>query len=489
MTTEEADGSSAPADLARRAVRGTAAITLSSYAQLGIQVAVSIALARMLKPSDFGAVALAGTIYSFLSKSKDWGLRQALVHRQEDIQSYLATHRTLNVGTSVILLIIAGLGWWAAARIWSPLVAALLIISAALAVGRALGETHDALLEKELEYVRRIILGFVIFLVSSTLSVLMAWQGYGLWSLVAGNVAGTIMFAVGTPLICGQVIPFRIDREALRFFLGFGPWWRWVLASTSTTVVFQFDDLLVGSMKGQSMLGFYERAYSWARIPTDRVAHLVTGAAFPTYAKLQADRERLSRTFELLLSAVVRLSLPLGLLIVLVAREGTLVVLGEKWLPMVPALQLLCIYCLLRPVFDDCGALLTAIGKPVIANNVAMVRAAWVLLTCPAAVHFWGMNGAAVCVGIAMILGVLLIYRSILKVVSVNWRRTLLGPVVATGGAGLACWWVGEQWMLGTSLLLVVRAATFTMVYLGVEGVMEGRYLLQTFRRVWEAAR
>jgi len=155
----------------------------------------------------------------------------------------------------------------------------------------------------------------------------------------------------------------------------------------------------------------------------------------------------------------------------------------------VPALQLLGIYTLLSPMFDDCGALLTAVGKPKIINNVQMVQAAWVLVTGPPAVHFWGMEGASLWVGIAMALGVVVVYRYVGHVVDVGFGRMFTKPVVsaviATGVVLLVLTHV-----TGTDLsLLAWKIMLFAVVDWLTEAALDGRDPIDTVRLAYRMVR
>src|SRR5690606_28345597 len=107
-----------------------------------------------------------------------------------------------------------------------------------------------------------------------------------------------------------------------------------------------FDDWWVGTFLGSNPLGFYSRAYEFARYPRRAIANPVLSVFFPAFAQLQDDRERLSRAFFRPTSLMVRAGGLLSLIFVSVAPEFIRIFLGEKWIPMQLAFQLMIVYTL-----------------------------------------------------------------------------------------------------------------------------------------------
>jgi O-antigen/teichoic acid export membrane protein len=279
----------------------------------------------------------------------------------------------------------------------------------------------------------------------------------------------------------------RLDREMARWFLRFGGY-LWV-SGIATYVVLEFDDFLVGTIAGALALGFYNRGYRFATLPTDVIGHVVSRVAFPLYAKLQGDRERLSRAARLILRALAVTSLPASVLLVLVAPQFVEVLLGEAWRPMVPLLQLLVVYSTLRPLLDTTGELFVAVGSPRTPGLIQAAQAVLLAATCPFAVKFHGAAGAAVAVGAVMVVGIVLAYAKVRRWIDVRYREVFGAPALAALVAALATLFAARALDTGNPVLdLGSRCAVFIGAFLLVLAPLAGRSFLEdlrTLQRHW----
>lgn len=465
--------------LAQRAAKSVLYIGVVHYASFFVSSLVNIALARLLLPEHFGTVGLAGSIFAFFKLMKELGFNQALRHKPDNIPEASAVHRSLQTILGGVICFVALAASPAVWRVYGGIVAQIFLIFAFLDLLRSVMSTDSQLLEKELMYKQTCILSMVNLLVTSSVSLGLAFLGFGVWSLVVGTAVNTIVWFAGIWHISPFRPGFSLDKEMVKWFFRFGPYWHWMLGALASTIVLQFDDLLVGSIVGAVALGFYTKAYAFARLPTSMITWVVTAPAFSIYSKLQNDRPKLSHAFCLLLSTTLRFSVPLSLGLVISAPEWIPLILGEKWLPMLSMFQLLVVYSLLRPILDDTGALFTAVGRPRIINNILLVQAGWVFLTCPPMVYLFGANGAAISVDIALLIGVMLAYRRLRGYVDIPYGETFLPPAIAAALAiaaiSILSWCVPIPNMV---IKFVVKLGLIGTVYLIVLLALEGRHLV-----------
>ncbi len=109
-------------------------------------------------------------------------------------------------------------------------------------------------------------------------------------------------------------------------------------------MITQGDDILVGKLLGVSALGFYQLAYKLSNIPAIEIAHATSRVTFPAYSKLQDNLPRLREAYLRVLQLTAFLSFAIAGVILVLASDFTRIALGEKWMPMVPTVQALCIF-------------------------------------------------------------------------------------------------------------------------------------------------
>lgn len=477
------------ARLGTRAVQGALLVGLSTYANMLASLISTVVLARILLPDDFGIVGLGMVIVSLIGRLRELGFQYALMHRQDDVEKAAATHLTLQTGLSLLVFAVSLIAFPVVESVYGHLTAMVVVALALAGVVEGWGSTPRVLLDKDLRFPRVALVEATGAVVAAAAGIGAAILGMGVWSLVLREGARTVYFSVGYWIACPRRPRFGFDRSLAGWFLGYGPYWYWFLASIATLVLLQADDFAVGTMVGVAALGYYGRAYELATVPTGAITHVISRITMPAYAKLQDDRGRLSRAYSFALSIILRLALPVCLLLALAAEELIIVILGDHWGPTTLLLQLLMGYALLRPLLDDAGALYVAIGRPGTVASVNNLQAGLMLVILVPLTYFYAAEGAALAVDMVMAVGVIVAFYFLRRYVDIPYRQTFLAPLVGALAAAVATGLVSRQ-LSGQGMLirLGVKAASVGVPYLLVLGVAEGKQLLSYAQYLWSAA-
>lgn len=413
----------------RNALKSTLYTSVNTYASLGLTLISTVVMARILEPSDFGVVALANFFLAFFGRIKEFGLDFALIHKQDELEEAFRTHFTLQLTLSLLnlMLVLIASPWLL--NFYSQEVVWILIIFSVFAIFQAISKTPRLFLEKELAFGRTTVVDVVSLGLSIGLGISSALLGLGLWSLVVLNVSGIIFSSVGLFIVSSWVPKLSFNKKMIKWFLRFG-FFLWIGAVT-TFIVFQYNDFILGTFLGAAVLGYYSKAFQIAQLPTSLVTAVVSKVALPTYAKLQSDSEKLSIAFNLVLRNIFRISTPFSIFLFLVASDFIQFLLGEKWLPMVPLFQLLLVYSMLRPIFDDTGAFLTAIGQPQAISKYLTIQAIVLLVLTPLLVLLYQERGAALSINLVMLLGVVLAYGYANKFIKIQYKEIFLPTLLA----------------------------------------------------------
>lgn len=213
------------------------------------------------------------------------------------------------------------------------------------------------------------------------------------WALVLGSIVWGIVKCLGSFELHLYRPRIRWDWPMTKSLLNFGKHIFWI---TLMTFIITFgDDAIVGKLLGLTMLGFYTMAYNIANIPVHSLTGIIGKISFPAYSKLQNEPERLKEAFGKVFEAVMIILLPLIGLIFLLAQDFTLVCLGEKWLPMVPALKILCLFGLFRGLSNVFAALHLAVNRPNIqSRNKTIELVVFLALVYPLTLK-WGLVGVS----------------------------------------------------------------------------------------------
>jgi teichuronic acid exporter len=356
--------------------RSISAITWSGadalFRQL-LQTAISIALARLLSPEEFGTIALLYLFVGVASAFVDSGFSAALVRHQDVTHLDETTVFWFNLALGVLL----AAALWAAAPLISglfelPVLVPLTAIMALNVLISALGSIHITLLTKRLDFRTQMKVGAVATAAAGLVAIAMAWRGYGVWALAAQTLVAT---SVSTALLwfySSWRPSAAFSRASARRLFGFGGYL--LAAGLLDTFYNRMYTLLIGKYFGVRELGYFSRADGAKQMPVSVLATILTRVSFPAFAAAAEDKAQLRRGVRLALRAMMLLNVPMMLGMAALAEPFVLTLFGVQWLPAVPLLQVLCLGSVFWPLHVINLNVLTAQGHSHLFFRLEVVK-------------------------------------------------------------------------------------------------------------------
>ncbi|MDX1436934.1 MAG: oligosaccharide flippase family protein, partial [Anaerolineales bacterium] len=361
-----------------------------------------------------------------------------------------------------------------------PVIYAYIVI----AIIRTLNTARTNMISKDLEFGRLAVVDVAGSITMTVVGPLMAWLGFGIWAIVGENLSGVLMRAGILWLgFRGWRPRLGIDRPVASWFWQYGirSWW----ASNFSFILDRFDDFWVGTALGQTPLGFYSRAYEFANYPRRVVSSPILAVFFPTFAHIQDDRMRLSRAFFRAMSLMVRVGCLFSLIFIFTAPEFILLILGERWLPMLRAFQLMIIYTLLDPLENGATNLMMATGFP---GDVMRIRGIQVIVFIPAVIalaSLRGIEGVALAADVMIAVGAVLLFRLTYKVVDYSSRAMWLWPLIAFAATAALTLALNPVWIqLSPWASLFAKIGFTSVLFLGLLWITEREQLLTGMRMI-----
>ena len=409
-----------------------------------LQVAVVVVLARLLRPADFGVVSAALVVIGFSAIFSEIGLGPALVQRTELETRHLQAAFSASFLFGLVLAGIVALG--------APLLADFLRMPPVVPVLRALAwlfplnslaVVPEALMRRQLRFrwlanLEVLSYGAGYGLVGTVL----AMRGFGVWALVAGNFAQSLLRLIVLLIAQGRppvgVLP---EGRALRDLMYFGS--GHTVARVAHYWALQGDNLVVGRWLGPAVLGLYGRAYTLMATPAALFGEILDNVLFPVMALVQGEQQRLALAYRRGIALIALIMLPASALLCVTAPEIVGVVLGPRWTGAVAALQILGAGLLFRTSHKMSDSIARATG--------AVYRRAWRQGVYAALViggawvgQHWGIAGVAYAVLVALTINFLLMAQLGLRLSGLQWRSfwsahlPALNLAVASGAAAWA---------------------------------------------------
>jgi O-antigen/teichoic acid export membrane protein len=354
-----------------------------------VHFVIGIVLARLLLPEQFGLIAMLTIFMAIAQSLLDSGFGSALVQKKDVTETDTSSVFYLNVFISLILAVILCLV--------SPLIAnfygqsELLPITQAMSVVVIINSfvvVQQAMLTRKMDFKIQAKVSLIAGIASGGFGISMAYNGYGVWSLVVQQITAALFRAIFLWLYNPWRPKLLFSFHALREMFSFGS--RMLVSGLLNQIFNNLYYVVIGRLFSPVALGFYFRARTLAEMPSATLSGIVTRVSFPVFSSIQDDDARLKRALRKALGMLIFINAPVMIGLAVVAKSLVLVLLTEKWLPCVPYLQLLCIVGLLLPLHTLNLNILMAKGRSDLFLRLEIIKKVLLVLNI-AILWRWGI--------------------------------------------------------------------------------------------------
>lgn len=335
--------------LARQTVSGLGWSLGAQLLRQGSQFLIVVFLARLLTPREFGLVAMVTVFSGFASLFNDLGFGPALVQRQEIEDRHYCSVFWLNVAFGTVLAgILAGASPLIAKFYQEPrLIPVVLLVSLCFPIN-SLGLVQRASLTRQMDFRALSLIDIGNVTISGIIAIVLAWRGFGVWSLVCQMLCFTIFEVAGLWWFSHWRPRIFFDRTAIRELFGFSSN---LIAFTAINYWYRNgDNLLVGKFFGSAALGIYSRAYNLMLLPLTQITYVVSKVMFPALSRMQEDKARVRSIYLRSIAMIALITFPLMLGLLVVADHFILAIYGPAWAGVIPILRIFCILGMVQSI-------------------------------------------------------------------------------------------------------------------------------------------
>jgi O-antigen/teichoic acid export membrane protein len=325
----------------------------------------SSVVARNLSPSDFGVVGFASIVIGFLSHFSDMGVGNAVIRRPALTEGSLRTAFTLKTILSVSAFIVAySLAPFAHHFFQHPATANVIRILAFDFLISTIGFMPQVTLMREQNYRALLIPGFVGVVTRSALAVTLLLCGWKFWAVVIADVGANLAGSVANQMTRRIPVGFGFDWPVAKEYLRFGA----PLLGSGILVflIFNLDNLLIGSAMGSARLGYYALAFTWGSFICGLLYDTVNNVLLPAFSAIQHDLRAMRRWYLKTLDLVGFVSVAGNITLLTNAHFFLVTFLGKgsgKWLPAMASFQILCVYGIIRAMTEPLANCIVALGR------------------------------------------------------------------------------------------------------------------------------
>jgi O-antigen/teichoic acid export membrane protein len=383
--------------LAHKTIRNIGYSSIAKVATFLLRTAASIILARNLSASDYGVVGFAMVVIGFLSRFNDIGIGAAVVQRADLDDKTIQTAFWIRLALGVFLLAVSMAG---APLAWfffdHPDVGPVIKVLSIGFVVSAFSFLPDCLLARGLEFKKLSVATLCSATVRSLLAIGLVFLGFKYWSLVWAELGALLTQALALNVLHKVKVRWVFDRQHAAKLMSFGA--PLFVSGIFIFLIFNADNIVIGAVAGATMLGFYALAFNWATIACGVMSEAVHSVLFPTFSSIQNEPAAIRKSYLKVLEYCALLGVMVNVNFIVSAREILVFVLGhgtEKWLPAVPALQILAIYGIVRIILEPVGNVVLAFGKPRVLLKATVLAGVFEILGLYPAVRYGGIEAVA----------------------------------------------------------------------------------------------
>lgn len=335
--------------LKEKTVKGVMWSSIDRFSTQGIQFVFSILIARLLLPSDYGAVAMLNIFLSISQSFIDCGFGTALIRKLDRTDTDFSTVFYFNIVVGLFFYIVLWLASpYIAAFYEIPLLEDITKVLALTFVFSSFSGVHSAKLSITIDFKTIAKISIIVTILTGSVGLWMAYNGYGVWALVIQAVSWSLLRTVLLWLFVRWIPKWIFSWKSFRGMFSFGS--KLLISGLIDTTYKNIYTLVVGKVFSSTTLGLYSRASGLAQYPSSNITSVLQGVTFPVLSSIQNETERLADAYKRFLRISAFIVFPLMVGLAAVADPLIRLVLTDKWEGCIYLLQIVCFSMMWYPI-------------------------------------------------------------------------------------------------------------------------------------------
>lgn len=376
------------------AIKGFSWLTLFRVVTRAISFGKTIVLARFINPSQFGVFGIVMLVLSFIEVITETGVNVFLVQEKNNVDKYINSAWVVSILRGIIIAALMIISSPFVADFFnSPEAQQLIVIASIIPFLRGFINPSVVKFQKELKFRQEAYYRISILIVEITATIVLLFIYPQTISLIIGIIVGVIFELLLSFLVVVPRPRIEFNKEYLALIINNGKW-------ITGTVILNYgyergDNILVGRLLSSYSLGIYDMAYRIAMVPLTEIGDMISRVVFPVYVLISDNYERFKRAFFRTLFVTCALVFPIGALFFFFTEQIVLFVLGQKWIEVVPVLQVLSILGVIKAIMNCALSMLLAVKMQKQITLITFIGVSGMFSTIVPLISQFGLLGAA----------------------------------------------------------------------------------------------
>tara|TARA_B110000240_G_scaffold84320_1_gene95983 strand:- start:6923 stop:8362 length:1440 start_codon:yes stop_codon:yes gene_type:complete len=335
--------------LKKQALSGVFWSSMQLFGNQFIGFGVSMVLARLLLPSEFGLIAMLGVFIGLGTALINSGLTQSLIRTENLNDEDFSTVFFFNLGGSIVIYSIIYIVAPCIADFYNQeILTSIVRVYCIVFIINAFSAIQITRLTKMMDFKTQLKVSLPSLIIGGIVGITMAYNDYGVWSLVWGNITQTIAGTLQLWFWSQWRPSWVFNRKKFNYHFNYG--FKLMLSGMLDLIFTNAYTIIIGKFFAPAQVGFYNRAQTLQMLPVVSVSSIVTKVSFPLFSSIQNDDVRLKSIYKRIMQMVVFLVTPTLILMAVLGEPLFRLLFTEKWLPAVPYFQILCVTGILYPI-------------------------------------------------------------------------------------------------------------------------------------------
>ncbi len=378
--------------LKTRTISGVFWSSIQRVGTMGITFVSNIILARILSPEDYGCIAMLMIFISLANTFIDGGFGSALIQKKNPTDEDYSTIFYWNIFLSVLLYIVLYILAPLISEFYNmPLLTKILRLQGVVLFFNALTIVQQNQLRKQLQFKKLSIVYISSAIISLVIAIVMAYRGWGVWSLVAQQISISVIHTILFWIVNSWKPLILFSRKSFKELFNFGGFM--LVASLFSTFSNEMQGLLVGKMFNSTTLGLYNQAYRLEGSAATATSSIIDQVTYPVLSSLQNDRLQFITALKRFIQIPVYICSLVMMILIVIAKPLIILLYSEKWIDSVPYFQILCVAGLAVCLQGSANNAIAAIGKSKVFFVWTIIKRSTTIILCVIGVFIAGMKG------------------------------------------------------------------------------------------------
>ncbi|EHK2389236.1 lipopolysaccharide biosynthesis protein [Clostridium perfringens] len=318
-------------------------------ANQGVQFVIQIFLARLILPEEFGLIGMITVFIAISNSIIDSGFSNALIREKEVNQHDYSTVFYFNLITSIVVYVILYFSSPTISVFFAqPKLSLILRVLAITIIINAFGIIPRAILTRKINFKAQMIINISSSIVSGFIAIVLAYKGFGIWSLVFRTIIMQFIQVVMLSIINRWRPSFVFSKNSFEKLFGFG--WKILVSGLIDTIYNNLYYMVIGKMYSASDLGYYTNAQKLRDIAATSISTAVQKVSYPVLSCMQNEEEVLKNMYKKIIKSSVYITFPVMFGLAIVAKPLILLLFGDNWSQSIIYFQILCLAGMLYPL-------------------------------------------------------------------------------------------------------------------------------------------